>query len=285
MIISIQTENLSLLKVALDSNCDTVRFGSEFCELKIPRLKLLKKAYKLTTDRGKELDFVTPRLSDSGLQMIKEHLDFLNGNGEVNVIFNDLGLLNLLHRYSNLKPHMGRQLVYVPARCPWPEISVGDYFSRWMSRRRLAKIFYQTSLNYGPTIQFFQKYGVKNVDVDWIPKCFPHYNYMIENGLNLSLHLYLVPVTLTRKCHMARLLGEKKPEECSKPCKTQAFVLRHNELGIKLFLWGNVVLKMIEPSKRGFKMISRIGVSELVTPLNPVIKVGNLRGNFYGLKV
>jgi len=65
-----------------------------------------------------EFAFITPRLSNNGLRKIKRYLDFLNGKEETRLIFNDLGLLNFLVKYSNLKPHMGRQLVYVPARCP-----------------------------------------------------------------------------------------------------------------------------------------------------------------------
>jgi len=146
-----------------------------------------------------------------------------------------------------------------------------------MASRRVAKIFYQTSLNYDPTVQFFQKYGVKNVDMDWIPKCFPYYNQLIRNGLDIFLHLYLVPVTITRKCHTARLLGEKKFEECSRSYRTRAFMLKNNSLGIKLFLSGNAIFKVIKPSRKELKKMSEIGISELVTPLNPILKIENSR--------
>jgi len=275
MIISIQIENLNSLKEVLNSECDRVRFGSEFCEFKIPSLNLLKKAYKLITDRGKEFAYITPKLSNISIRKVKQHLDFLNENGPINIIFNDLGLLQLLQKYPNLKPHMGRQLVYIPARCPWPEITVGGSISRWMARRRVEKIFYQTSLNHELTIQFFRNYKVENVDLDWIPKCFPHYDYIVRNGFNLSLHLYLIPVTLTRKCHMARLLGEKEPEKCSRPCETYGFVLKRKDLGIELFLWGNVVFKMIEPAEKELKEAFKIKISEFVIPLNPLTKIKN----------
>lgn len=271
MIVSVQVDNLEYLEKALSSDCNRIRFGPEFCENLMPSLDCLKKSYALTLKKGKDFTFVSPKLSNQGLKGIESLLKFLDQEGNVSVVFNDLGLLSILERFRNLKPHMGRQLVYIPARCPWPEITVGGFPKRWLSKISLSKIFYQTSLNYELTTYFFQNYGVKSVDVDWIPKCFPYYRHIVESGFNLSLYLYLVPVTITRKCHTARLLGEKEWRKCSRRCEANFFVLERDDLEIKLFLFGNAVFKMTGPKRSNLKKISRL-VSEIVIPLNPVTK-------------
>ena len=271
--ISVQTENIEVVKEAVESYCNKVRFGSEFCEQKVPSLEVLEKAYSLANDGGKAFVYITPRVSNRGLKRMRSHLDFLNKKGKIDVVVNDFGVLNMLEQHLNLRPHLGRQLIYVPARCPWKEI-VEDK-AGFLTRRRVAKIFHQTSLNYIPTIRFYQSHRVQGIDIDWLPKCFPYFNFLMKNGLNLSVHLYFIPVTITRRCHTARFLGEKSPESCSKPCYTRTFLLKHEILDVELFLQGNAVFILKKPTKKDIKRLYRNDVSEFVITINPSTKIEN----------
>jgi len=275
MKITIQAENLPMLKEAVGSHCYKVRFGPEFCDVKLPSLETLEEAYTLASEGGKEFAYVTPRVSNTGLEKIRAHLNFLSKKGKFDVIVNDFGVLNLLQQVPNLSPHLGRHLVYIPARCPWKEITEREV--SFLTRRRVAKIFYQTGLNYEPTIRFFQNHGVQGVDIDAIPECFPYFSFLMKNGLAVSVHLHLTPVTVTRRCHTARFLGEKSPENCSKPCRTRAFLLKHDVLGVELFLCGNGVFKLKQPVKKEVKELRNLKVDEVVISMNPVTKIGSQR--------
>lgn len=271
---SIQTEDLNMLKESVQSNCDRVRFGAEFCELKMPSLNQLKEAYSLVTSKGKEFVYVTPFFSDSGLKKILEHLTFLNDMGKIDIVVNDLGTLNLLKNYPNLKPCLGRQLVFTPARCPWPQITERKIDSS--AKSYVEELFYQTSLNYMPTIRFYKKRGVDGVDVDWIPKCFPNYELLVKNGFKLSVHPYLTPVTITRRCHTARFIGEKSIEECSRPCTRKAFSLKHDLLDLDLALYGNAIFQIKKVTEEEAKSLCNLAVAELVISINPLTKIQNL---------
>ncbi len=272
---SVQSEDLDTLKEALESSCDKVRFGAEFCEWKIPDSSLLREAYALSKDLGKDFAYVTPRISESNLDRIRDQLDLLNKEGTIEIVCNDFGAFNMLGHYPNLSPHLGRQLVHVPSRCPWMKTDIKDIlFSPKMTLRRARilrgerEVYSQTSLHYLPTIQFYRDHGVQGIDLDWIPRCFPDFDFLEKQGLELSVHLQLVPVTLTRKCHTARFLGERAPQACSKPCKTKAFLLKHDEL--ELFLNGNVVFSQTDPSEKDMKSLLKHNVAELVISMNPV---------------
>lgn len=269
MKISVQTDNLKMLDEALNSDCDKIRFGSEFCEFKVPTLATLEKAYVLVRKEGKDFAYITPRVSTASIENIRKQLSFLDKKGEMNIISNDLGTLSILEQYSNLKPHLGRQLVYVPARCPWPEIGPKSF----LAKRRWARIFYQTSLNYKPSIRFFQNYGVKDVDVDWIPNCFKHYYFLVRNGLALSVYLHLIPVTITRKCHTARFLKEENLWTCSRPCNNRAFLLKERIMHVEFYLQGNTVFSYTRPSQSDVRKLRKIGASELVIVMNPITKI------------
>lgn len=269
MKISVQTDNIMILK-EVSNYCDEVRFGPEFCEYKLPNMNTLEEAYNLTNRAGKIFTYVTPRVSNLGLEKIREHLCFLNKYENISVVANDYGILSILSQYTNLKPRLGRQLIYIPARCPWKDFT--PYELGFMGKRRIRRIFYQTSLNCLSTIGYFKGLGVKGVDVDHIPQNFPSFYSLVRSGLNLSIHLNLIPVAITRKCHTARFLGEKSLENCSRPCDKRAFILKQETLGVQLVLHGNVIFRFVNPSRKQVNKLCKNGIDDFVITMDHATK-------------
>jgi hypothetical protein len=275
---SIHIEDLRLLDEALKSNCDIVRVGSEFCEYLLPGEDTLKDACDIVHGAGKEFIYVTPRLSNAGIEKVRDQLAFLNERENVGVVFNDLGTLNVLRSFANLRPRLGRLLIRVPARSPFTERLAKEGFiqtrkngsdikitrGNTLAKKWYEELFSYTSLDYLPTIDFFKAYGVRDVDVDWIPRTFDRLGSLIENGLNLSVHLNLLPIAVTRKCHTARFLGEEHPDECSKPCLEHVFMLRSKLVGVEFLLQGNAIFTFARPSEKYLKRLREIHVAELV---------------------
>jgi len=105
---SVQTDNLATLKEALKSKCTDIRFGSEFCEYAIPSLDEIAEAYERIRIKKKGFKYITPRVSNSGIEKLRKHLNYLDEKEGINIVFNDLGTLNLLKSCKNLTPHLGR---------------------------------------------------------------------------------------------------------------------------------------------------------------------------------
>ena len=268
MKVTILAGNLAMLKEALVGDSQKIRFGSEFCMYALPTIDSLETAYNLTSDAGKEFVYVTPRLSEGAMSSIHEHLDLLNELSEVTVVANDLGTVQNLKGLSNLKLHLGRQLVYTPSRSPWKEIT--EHSVSIFTKRKVKQIFYQTALNYRPTIEFYKGLGAIGADMDMIPELFPAFNFLIKNKLNISVHLHSIPVTITRKCHMARFLGEPDFERCSRPCYTNAYIMDNETLDTRMVLCGNTVFKLIEPNKKLTRQLAKHGVAEVVFTMSPL---------------
>jgi len=271
MKITVQVGNLALLKDAIASPCQRIRFGSEFCMYALPTIRTLRKAYNLTIDAGKDFVYVTPRLADGAMEQIGKHLLLLNKLGGATVVVNDLGTIRVLRRLAALKLYLGRQLIYTPARCPWKQIT--EQSVSIFTKRKVKQIFYQTALNYRPTIEFFKDLGAVGADVDWIPELFTNLNVLSQNKLNVSVHLHTIPVAITRKCHMARFLGEEDLARCSRPCYTKAYLMDNEFLKTRLFLQGNAVFKLIEPDKKTMVQLAKRGVTELVLTMSPLTGV------------
>ncbi len=278
---TVQLDDFRLLEEAANSKCNSVRFGSEFCEYKMPSLEMLQSAYEIICETGKKFTYVTPRLSNSGVEKLRKHLAFLNEKGISDVVVNDLGALNIVGNYDRMHPILGRQLIRTPARSPWIDM-ITD--SGLLENRRFNKVFYSTSLNYALTIEFFQSCGIRNVDIDWIS--FASFDSLVNSGLKLCVHVHLVPVTLARRCHTARFVGEKSPEECSKSCFENAFLLKLPRKEVsegfflneflpmpELFLYGNAVFRFAQPLREDIKKLKRSTVEEFVISMNPVTRI------------
>ena len=268
MNVTIQAGNLTMLKEAIAGDSQRVRFGSEFCMYALPTIDVLETAYNLTSDAGKEFVYVTPRLAEGTMNSIRKHLKLLNDLGKATVVANDLGTIQTLKELSQMKLYLGRQLVYTPSRCPWKEIT--EHTVSIFTKRKVKQIFYQTALNYKPTIEFYKGLGAVGADVDWIPELFPAFNFLIKNKLNLSVHLHSIPVAITRKCHMARFLGEKDLEKCSRPCYIKAYKMNNQTLDKEMVLCGNTVFKLIEPKKKMTQELVKHGITEIVFTMGPL---------------
>jgi hypothetical protein len=273
MRLTVHTNDLRSLREALKSRCQGVRLGSEFCEYLLPNLGELREAMGLAREVGKEFTYVTPRLSVAGIEELKQQLALLNDMGEAWIVFNDFGVLNMLEHYPNLHPHLGRLLLLVPARTPWVTQHMQREDLTVRRREWLRSLFSSTSLNYGATIELYRGFGCERADLDWIPRTFRSLSFLAQKGLHLSVHLQLVPATLTRKCHLARFLGEEDPEECSRPCLDRALLIRNEGFGLELYLHGNAAHQLVEPQPEAVEQLRGVGVADLVLTMNPITKV------------
>ena len=281
MNLSVQTDNATLLTEAASSQCDGIRFGSEFCEQLLPSLKGLERAYQLSCDAGKHFTYVTPRLSNGGIERLREQLPWLDEKGEAAVVVNDFGALHLLRGYPNLRPHLGRHLFMVRARSPWVDMHIRGEKPGSPGREWIQELYGTTSLNYQLTLDLYRSLGCQWADMDWLPRVFPSLGFLTKAGVRLSVHLHLVPITFTRRCHTARFLDQASPAQCTRPCVRRAFLLRNEiveEFGLDFILHGNAVFRLEPPSPEGIAELERAGVAEVVLTLNPVTRVRSTIG-------
>ena len=273
----VQTDSINFLREALKSKCAGVRFGAEFCEQRIPNLDHLMQAYEETVNAGKSFSYSIPILSNIGIEKIRPQYEYLKKQGGVEVVIGDFGALNLTQNTEGLKLRLGRPRVYIPGRSPWSQITRLPN-QNFFTKRKVEKIFYQTSLNYLRSIEFYKKLGVTGADVDWIPKCFPQYNKIIKNGFKLSIHSQVVPIAVTMRCHTARFTGESSPTLCTKPCLRKVFNIRQKELGKSFILNGNVIYRQVEAQSKEIRRLMNTGISELIIPMGSVSKIDDVQG-------
>lgn len=117
-----------VLGMNIFKNIKWIYFWSEQCEFLLPTLDETKKAILLWKDFDKkyvskdvkQFSFLTPYYGNHKIrERLIENLEYLNENATyinpktkiVEIIINDFGTLNLLKKYNNLRPIIGRLMI------------------------------------------------------------------------------------------------------------------------------------------------------------------------------
>ena len=101
-----------------DEELRTIRrvyFGTEFCEHLIPTWNKIQEVIDFCKTSHLDFSFVTPLVTDKGIELIENIFDKLNQEPKINnknyeVIINDYGVILSIQRFANLMPVIGRLL-------------------------------------------------------------------------------------------------------------------------------------------------------------------------------
>jgi len=276
MLFSVYVENPKFLDEAIRSRCNSIRFGSDLCELKLPNTNQVIQAHSLVEKANKEFIYVCPRVPDLFFSEVQGHLQALNdaATKPTRVVTNDLGILNQIidQNYLNLLPHLGRQLVSIPrrGRPSMIELMAGEnQLKRFVMGKAAGLVFDKTNLNFKPTLNFLNMHGVQGADVDWIPETFDHLRGIIRSGIAVSVHLQLVFVAIARRCHTARYFHENIPHQCTRPCLKTSMLLKHDVFG-DLLMDGNTIFGVVAPTQSNTHKLISAGVNEIVLTMSPI---------------
>lgn len=276
---TVHAENPTALRQAVRSQCDTIRFGADLCELKLPSDSHVRDFIKQMGHSDKEFCYVCPRLPEHLFSVVEKHLQMINAETtqSVRIVSNDWGIINQIvdGKYPNLVPYMGRQLVAIPNRGQpsIAELMGGENMFRRFAAQKLGGIvFNKTNLHFKPTAEFLLEHHIIGADIDWVPETFGDMKSVVKRGLAFSVHLGLVIVAVVRRCHTARYFDEPIPEACSMPCFQTAFLLKQEVLG-DMHMDGNTIFKMSEPTQQDVKQLVANNPLELVMAMGPMTQI------------
>ena len=201
-----------------DGTITRIYFGNEFCEELIPSLEQVKIAYQKSVELELGFTFVTPYVTEYGMDKITKVLEYLNTlESNIEILCNDWGTCELVHtKYKNLTIILGRRLDKV--FCD-PRISEEEY----------EEVYNEASLAYlrRPNLfvpiyqEIMQKYSIKRVEYDCYPQGMDLSTEQEMPGFEgVSVYLPFGFVTTGRMC-MMRFLNQEGGNkfDYSGPCK------------------------------------------------------------------
>ncbi len=220
----------------LTEDFQRVYFGDEFCDRLIPSEKDLKEVMAAVKEKGLSFTFVTPYVTEAGLEKLIKLFSLLPEKTEV--VVNDWGSLRIIKdRFSGLVPVLGRLMTKIK-RGPrianfldsLPEDSVDH-----LKRTNLGVPVYSSFLTDNNIFRAEIDNPLQGVDLSDVPE-----------EIKLSLYIPFAYVTTTRFCLTANCdVAEKRGMigvfPCGKECRKYTFYLDNAVMNKMLIRRGNTI--------------------------------------------
>ncbi|HEY3137001.1 MAG TPA: hypothetical protein VGL29_13305 [Blastocatellia bacterium] len=195
-------------------------YGNEFCEHLIPYPGQVEAVIRTARGRGLALTFVTPYVTDAGIEALRPLFELLSEAGdECEVVFNDWGVLNVLQEgFPELIPVQGRLMnkslrdprvtgVYASSEAPGPAL---------VSLRR-------SNLDCASYTEFLSGLGVASVELDNLPQGVDL--SFAADGMKASAYIPFGFISTSRICMAAGIHYDKRNKfqpgaPCHHECQT-----------------------------------------------------------------
>ncbi|MGM5481836.1 MAG: hypothetical protein ACQESF_00090 [Nanobdellota archaeon] len=197
---------------------DRVYIGNEFCENLIDTEETLKKKIEYVLDKNKNFSFVTPYVTEKGLEKLKKRFTFLDSEfNDTEVIINDFGVLDLVSDFKNITPVLGR--------------IIGNHLTKGLPDLRP---------NSNEALSFFKS---KNIFRCEISNNSNTEKILCDDSLSYSIYFPYMFLSTGRRCMVG--FDNKKvdenfdPQSCGKKCKKDYYIITHKQIEEKIIVIGN----------------------------------------------
>jgi hypothetical protein len=220
-----------------------IYFGNEFCQNLIPTKNELSKAIKFAEEKGISFTFVTPLVTDSGLEKLSSLFkDIRKSLGRCEIVFNDLGVLRRLKReFPEMVPVFGRlnirqkngDVIHENAL----KKNILSILRSLVGRKRLTEGMNLDSPGMG---KFLETNEINRVELN-VPRSYK--DIKEKKGISLSIYTPYISLSTTRICPIInsknKLKGASIVEYCQKECLGSEAILTSKETDTPIFLRGN----------------------------------------------
>lgn len=257
---------------------DRVYYGAEFCQNRIPTLQALKRICS-AMKHEKPVTFLTPYVTDQGLEKLKPLLEYLSGLDQLTeVVFNDWGVLKWMQeRRGNIVPVLGR-LLSKQKRDPRIQnvlLNQQKFYASFDGNLKkqvvvlpkkvppaLFEHFKGSVIDVPAFQEFLLRNHIKRVEIDclaWEMKMSP------PEGMGISIYSPYGYVATTRFCGLLNVTSVA----CGKKCKKYYFSLKGVSSPLPFYIHGNTVFyKTKMPDEISLK---KKGVDRIVHNLNAFV--------------
>ena len=223
--------------------------GDEFCTHRLPGPAELDALCQLAKRENRALTFLTPPLTDAGMDRCCPLFDILKGlDLRTEVVVNDWGILLFLkEKYPSFQLSVGRLLNkgFKDPRLTNPEEA--SQFSA-----ETAELFNTCTFD---SVEFpakMRQLNVKRLERDLLP--FGESEIKHRGGLEASVYFPFGYITTGRVCWMRSFHGTTAKKftisnGCRQACNQISLKLTHAKTDLPLFQMGNTVFYLYSPSK------------------------------------
>jgi len=234
-----------------------VYLGDEFCVHRLPRPHELEQLVHSATQQQLPVTFLTPPLSNSGLEKCTPLFDCLQHTiPQTEVVVNDWGVLLFFQKkYPSFQLSVGRLLnkgFKDPRRLDAPKAS--------QLSTETAELFNSSTFDAPGFQQTLHDLRIRRVERDVLP--YENLDFEKLSGLSTSIYFPYGYVTTGRVCWIASFRESERKrfaisDKCQRHCNRMSLrlKLKHDQIPMQLYQGGNTVFYRY-PSSTRTKLIS-----------------------------
>jgi hypothetical protein len=225
----------------LPGSLSRIYVGDEFCLNRLPVLSVLKDIYQFAEKKKFNVTFLTPVLTNEGIEKFIKLFDFINEVDPYSeIVINDWGVLAFLKRkYPSFQLSLGRLLNkgFKDPRLPEPEktINTSKEASQLLNESTFDLVEYQKKI---------AELGVIRLERDLMP----YANQLSESNCMLRTSIYFPfgYITTSRVCWIASFdqqAGKKfiPGGKCVRRCNEFIFILKNKVCSLNIVQNGNTI--------------------------------------------
>jgi len=223
--------------------------GDEFCIHRLPRLNELDVLVQLAIEKQWAVTFLTPPLSDQGLENCARLFDYLQQTvPQTEVVVNDWGvLLFLKENYPSFRLSVGRLL-----NKGFKDPRQSDATSASRFSAETAALFNHSTFDFPRFQQTLLALDMRRIERDVLP----YEDIRMESlkGLSTSIYFPYGYITTGRICWIASFNEPERKkfslsDGCQRRCNRMSLRLKHDRMPKPLYQSGNTVFYLYPPSK------------------------------------
>lgn len=233
----------------IDQSSLRIYIGDEFCVHRLPHLDELDSLCQLANAKNGGLTFLTPPLTDEGIEKYFPLFNFLKeSDPRTELVVNDWGvLLFLKQNYPLFQLSLGRLL---NKGFKDPRLMNSDKASEFSAET--AELFNTCTFDSIEFLAKMRELKVTRLERDVLP--FGEPEIKRRGGLQASVYFPFGYITTGRVCWMKSFstsTGRKFSifNGCRRPCNKISLKLNHAKTNLQLFQAGNTIFYLYAPSK------------------------------------
>jgi len=208
-------------------------FGQEFCERLIPSKREMGKALDFARDDNMEFTFLTPFVTEAGLEKWEKILEYLyEKKPESEVVINDMGIFHLIReRFPEFKLILGRLLT---------KQKRGPRILRMKGKvpDEMIEHFRRFNADSPKLAGFYRNLGFTRIELDNTLQGITR-----DSNTPASLYFPYIYVSTTRMCLTNQCDDRKEIMRaifpCKKECRQIHFTIEHGEIPVPVTIAGN----------------------------------------------
>ncbi len=214
----------------LNKQVKGIYFGNSSCEHLIPHVKDIIEAKNICEDKHYNFVFIFPAISANKIEDVKYICELLSKKQSSEVVVNDIGVLNIVLKYKNIKPILGLNFTKIIKNAFLDNIPQTDITNDQLNNQK--QLLSHCEFENKEVREFYKslgvgRFGAENIDLNF---------EFLDDVPKMQIDFYYPYITIanSKACDIAGCFEDERGyfvyDDCSKYCNFVSLEFKHSDI-------------------------------------------------------